>query len=89
MNAFHNNKIIGYAKRNVTTENFRGHGFIPRKTSSGLAKETSATLINVSTSNALGTDEKYNGRKLYDENVLQWKHPFTCKYYYSILTQSI
>jgi len=72
---------INSAKRNVTLENFSEFVFMPKK--------TPARFINVNTSNAIGMDEKYHGRKLYDENVIQWKHPFTCKYYYVSITQAL
>src|ERR1700744_5013984 len=58
---------ITAAKRNVTKENFSEFDFMPKK--------TPLTLIN----EAIGTDEKYHGRKLYNETVVQLKHPFTCK----------
>ena len=68
---------ITTAKRNVAMENFSEFDLMPKK--------TPLTLIN----EAIGTDEKYHGRKLYNETVVQLKHPFTCKYYYVIITKAL
>ena len=67
------------AKRNVPMKNFSEFEFRPKK--------TPKSFINVSSPN--GTDEKYHGLKLYDETVVQWKHPFTCKYYFAIVTKTL